>query len=45
MNGLLKFFCPTVKYYLIKYKIEMKALLLLDNAPGDDPQLASSLTA
>jgi hypothetical protein len=29
-------FCPTVKYYLIKNKIEMKALLLLDNTPGDN---------
>jgi hypothetical protein len=37
--------CPSVEKYLTKNKIEVKALLLLNNACGHDPELVSSLTA
>jgi hypothetical protein len=38
-------FSLSVEKYLTKKKMEVKALLLLDNAPGHDPKLASSLIA
>ena len=37
-------FCPAVKTYCEKYNFEMKALLLLDNAPGHPVDLDSSST-
>jgi hypothetical protein len=38
-------FCPSVKFYLTKNKMELKALfLILGNAPGHDPEFAPSLT-
>ncbi|XP_042229138.1 tigger transposable element-derived protein 1-like isoform X1 [Homarus americanus] len=38
-------FCPSVKNYLTTNKLPLKALLLMDNAPGHDPELASTLEA
>lgn len=38
-------FCSSLKSYPTKNKMELKDLLLLDNAPGYVPELASSLTA
>lgn len=36
-------FCPSVRSYLTKNKIELNSLLLVGNVPGHDPELASSL--
>ncbi|XP_056416091.1 tigger transposable element-derived protein 1-like [Hyla sarda] len=41
----IEVFCPSVKAYLERNRLPLKAILLLDNAPGHDPALAESLEA
>ncbi|XP_056379957.1 tigger transposable element-derived protein 1-like isoform X2 [Hyla sarda] len=41
----IEVFCPSVKAYLERNRLPLKAMLLLDNAPGHDPALAESLEA
>lgn len=42
---VLSEFCPSVKCYLQRIDLPLKALLVLDNAPGHDPDLAASVEA